>query len=920
MQGRQSLTEGDSGHVGKVRVYEVAKEVGLPNKALVAKVRGLGIDVKNHMSSIDLDDVQRVKRALEKERVENREEKRISATVIRRRSRGGAAPSAPPPAAPVSPEVAAPAHPASELSATPETVEQLEKEPKSEGEQPTAEAATGATVEQPSRAALATAMEEGASSEATPEAASAATPQPASEVSEPSEPTEAAAEGEAPTDRPAAAAGDDAAGSTPAVEAKPAAKAPPKREIRYAPGYGPNARPAARPQPRGPAQRPTPAADAEPVSAAEAAKMMLQSAQPRPRPKVVITDLDTNRREVGRKDLFQDRRRAVRGRKKRLAGGKKGKKTEITMPAEHKRVIRVEDTITVGEIARQMGVKATEVLKKLWADGLTNVTITQSLDIDSAGVLAADFGYEIEDVAFREDQVLKQVQDAPEDMQSRAPVVTVMGHVDHGKTSLLDAIRGADVVSGEAGGITQHIGAYRVETGRGTLVFLDTPGHEAFTAMRARGAQCTDIVVLIVAADDGVMPTTVEAIDHARDAGVQIVVAINKVDRPDANPDRVRTQLAERDLVPEEWGGETLFVEVSAHTKQGIDELLENLLLQSELLELKANAKKTASGSVIEARMDRARGPMCTVLVQEGTLHVGDTVVVGEHVGKVRALLNDRGANVDSAGPSMPVEILGLSGVPGAGDALNALEDEKAARQLAEFRHNQSRRRELGNVSAKATYEDILGQIQSGNAHELKVLIKSDVQGSAEAIKESLAKLGTDKVSVNVISTGVGGIHETDVNLAKAAGAVIIGFNVRSAGKASQLAEREGVEIRVYDVIYELLDDAKSLMRGLLPKERAEKALGRLEVRQTFTIPKVGTIAGCFVVDGKINRAAHLRLVRDNVKIYEGKVGSLRRFKDDVREVVQGYECGASIAGYNDIREGDVIEAYELEEVTPDLE
>jgi translation initiation factor IF-2 len=367
-------------------------------------------------------------------------------------------------------------------------------------------------------------------------------------------------------------------------------------------------------------------------------------------------------------------------------------------------------------------------------------------------------------------------------------------------------------------------------------------------------------------------------------------------------------------------GGETLFVEVSAHTKQGIDELLENLLLQSELLELKANAKKTASGSVIEARMDRARGPMCTVLVQEGTLHVGDTVVVGEHVGKVRALLNDRGANVDSAGPSMPVEILGLSGVPGAGDALNALEDEKAARQLAEFRHNQSRRRELGNVSAKATYEDILGQIQSGNAHELKVLIKSDVQGSAEAIKESLAKLGTDKVSVNVISTGVGGIHETDVNLAKAAGAVIIGFNVRSAGKASQLAEREGVEIRVYDVIYELLDDAKSLMRGLLPKERAEKALGRLEVRQTFTIPKVGTIAGCFVVDGKINRAAHLRLVRDNVKIYEGKVGSLRRFKDDVREVVQGYECGASIAGYNDIREGDVIEAYELEEVTPDLE
>jgi len=687
----------------------------------------------------------------------------------------------------------------------------------------------------------------------------------------------------------------------------------PKREIRFAPGFGPNAKP--------PASRRTPqaASDAEPISAAEAAKMMLAPQRPA-RPKVVITDLDSRRREVGRKDLFQDRRKvAGRGRKKRMATGKKGKKTEITMPAEHKRVIRVEDTISVTEIARQLGVKSTELLKTLWGMGLANVTINQSLDADTAGLLAGEFGYEVEDVAFREEQVLKTVEDRPEDLKARLPVVTVMGHVDHGKTSLLDAIRGADVASREAGGITQHVGAYRVDTGKGELVFLDTPGHEAFTAMRARGAQCTDIVVLVVAADDGVMPQTAEAIDHARDAGVPIVVAVNKIDRPQANSERVKTQLSERNLVPEDWGGETLYVEVSAITKQGIDDLLETLVLQSELLELTANPERAAVGTVVEARMDRARGPMCSVLVTEGTLRVGDTVVAGEHIGKVRALLDDRGASVASAGPSTPVEVLGLGGVPEAGDSLNAIEDERSARQLAEFRHNQVRRKELGAASAKTTYEEILGQIQSGDVRELKLLLKVDVQGSGEAVREALLKLGTEKVSVNPISVGVGGIHETDVNLAKAAGAVIVGFNVRPAGKASQLAEREGVEIRVYDVIYELLDDVKSLMRGLLPKEQAEREMGRLEVRQTFSIPKIGTVAGCSVLEGRVTRNSHVRVIRDSVKIYDGRISSLKRFKDDVREVAQGYECGLTLQGYNDIKDGDILETYEIEEVTPEL-
>jgi translation initiation factor IF-2 len=494
-----------------------------------------------------------------------------------------------------------------------------------------------------------------------------------------------------------------------------------------------------------------------------------------------------------------------------------------------------------------------------------------------------------------------------------------MGHVDHGKTSLLDAIRHTDVAAGEAGGITQHIGAYRVSTaGIGDVVFLDTPGHEAFTAMRARGAQATDIVVLVVAADDGVMPQTLEALSHAKDAKVPVVVAVNKIDKAGANPDRVKQQLSEHGLIPDDWGGDTQYVNVSAYSKVGIDKLLESIQVQAEMLELKANPKKLAKGVVIEAKLDRNRGPMATVLVQEGTLHTGDIVVSGEYMGKVRALLNDKGSSVTEAGPSTPLELLGLGGVPEAGDTLNAVDDEASAKAIIEHRRDARRKKELG-TTGKVSLENILEKIHEGQVKELKVVLKTDVQGSAEALREALSKQSTAEVKVNVIQHGVGGITESDVNLAKAGGAIILGFHVRPAGKAAQLAEQEGVDIKLYDIIYEAIDDVKKAMVGLLAPIKREKAMGKIEVRQVFTIPKIGAVAGCFVTDGKVTRQAQIRLVRDSVVVWSGRLGSLKRFKDDVREVAGGYECGLTLDGYNDIKIGDVVEAYEIVEEAPTL-
>ena len=608
--------------------------------------------------------------------------------------------------------------------------------------------------------------------------------------------------------------------------------------------------------------------------------------------------------------------------KKRVAAaGKKSKKTEITTPAEHKRVVRMGDTIQVSEFAQKMGIKGKEIIKRLWALGMMGVNINHDIDHDTATLIANELGYQIESTAFREDQVLadSQVEDVPEDMVPRAPVVTIMGHVDHGKTSLLDAIRKANVAGGEAGGITQHIGAYKVHSDRGDVVFLDTPGHAAFTAMRARGAQMTDIVVLVVAADDGPMPQTIEAIKHAKEADVPILVAVNKIDKPGANPEMIRNKLSEHQLVSEEWGGETIFVNVSAKTKQGIDKLLEMLALQAEVLELKANPKRAAKGHVVEARLDRSRGPISTLLVEEGTLRLGDMVVAGEMSGKIRAMLNDKGQNITEAGPSTPVELLGLDGVPDAGELFNAVTDEKTVKSLVEHRR-ETRRKKENTGPTRVSLENILDKIKSGEAREVKIVLKADVQGSAEAVSNALSTLTTPEVSVNVISSGVGGITESDVTLAKASAAIIIGFNVRPAGKSQQLAEQEGVDIKLYQVIYEAIDDVKKAMVGMLAPVLREKVVGRVEVRKVFNIPKAGTIAGSFVTEGKVSRKSQVRLIRDSVVVYTGRVGSLRRFKDDASEVTAGYECGVSIEGYADLREGDIIESFEVESVAATLE
>ena len=600
--------------------------------------------------------------------------------------------------------------------------------------------------------------------------------------------------------------------------------------------------------------------------------------------------------------------------RKKLPLGKKGKQTTITTPAEHKRVVRIEDTIAVADLARNMGVKAPDVLKKLWGMGMTGVNINASIDFETAQILASEFGYEVQNVAFNEEEAFAQPTDDVGELEPRAPVVTVMGHVDHGKTSLLDAIRKTKVASGEAGGITQHVAAYKVKApnGKGEIVFLDTPGHEAFTEMRARGAQATDIVVLVVAANDGVMPQTLEALNHAKDAKVTIIVAVNKIDLPDAQPERVKQQLADHGLIAEEWGGDTIYVNVSALKGENIDKLLASIVVSAEVLDLKASKDKPASGLVIEARLDRSRGPMATVLVQEGTLRVGDIVVAGRTFGKVRALLDDTGKSIDEAGPSTPVEILGLDGVPDAGDQVNAAEDDKVAKQVVDFRRQSYRKRELASTG-RVSLESLMARISEGiDQKELKIVLKADVQGSAEALKAALIKLTTEKVKVNVIAAGVGGITESDVNLAKAGNAIIVGFHVRPAGKSTKLAEQEDVEIKLYDIIYDALDEVRSAMAGLLAPIKREIPMGKLQVRDTFSIPKIGTVAGCMVTDGKITRKAHLRLIRDAVQIYEGKIGSLRRFKDDVSDVGIGYECGVMIAGYNDVKKDDIIEAFEV--------
>ncbi len=576
--------------------------------------------------------------------------------------------------------------------------------------------------------------------------------------------------------------------------------------------------------------------------------------------------------------------------------------------------ITIPEKITVKDLAMELKKTSSEVIKKLFGLGIM-ATINNEVDFDTAFLIASEFGVTAnkKEIVNEEDILFDESEDREEDLKPRPPVVVVMGHVDHGKTSLLDAVRSTNVIEGEAGGITQHIGAYKVNVNGREITFLDTPGHEAFTSMRARGAQITDIAILVVAANDGVMPQTIEAINHAKAANIPIIVAVNKIDLPDADVEKVKQELMQYELVSEEWGGDTIFVPISARNKINIENLLEMVLLVADMQELKANPNKQSKGVVIEARLDKAKGPIASVLVQRGTLDVGDTVVVGTSIGRIRAMKNDKGQNVKEAGPSTPVEIMGLTEVPEAGDTFYEVKNEKMAKHLIEKRRAQEREKML--TSNTVTLSNLFEKMANENLKQLNLIVKADVQGSAEAVKQSLEKLSNDEVKVKVIHSVAGGINESDVQLAKAAGAIIIGFNVRPVGAAKELADREGVEMKMYSIIYQAIEDVEAAMKGMLDPIFEEKIIGNAQVRQTFKVSSVGTIAGCYVLDGRIERNAGVRVIRDSVVIHEGKLASLKRFKDDVKEVTKGYECGVQIENYNDIKEEDIIEAFIMEEV-----
>ena len=622
----------------------------------------------------------------------------------------------------------------------------------------------------------------------------------------------------------------------------------------------------------------------------------------------LVTD-DLSKMEGGRSKKKKKNKNKEKQLQKEPVQEKRKEKKEIT------ETIELPEFITVGELAQKLGKGAAEIVKNLMMLGIM-ATITQTIDYDTAALIAEEMGIPVkkEIVLTKEDILFQEEEDRPEDLVPRPPVVVVMGHVDHGKTSLLDAIRNTSVISTEAGGITQHIGAYSVRLNDRDITFLDTPGHEAFTTMRARGAQVTDVAILVVAADDGIMPQTIEAINHARAAGVTIVVAINKIDKENANVERVKEMLTEQGLIPEEWGGDTVCVEVSAKQNINIDGLLEMVLLIADMKELKANPNKPAKGTVIEAQIDKGRGPVATVLVQEGTLHVGDIVIAGTAVGHVRAMVNYKGRRVKSAGPSTPVEILGLAEVPAGGDRFSVVSDEKLAREVAESRRMEEKETRF-NQTVKVSLDNLFSQIDEGNMKELNIIIKADVQGSVEAVRQSLEKLSNDEVRVKVIHGGVGAVNESDVMLANASNAIIVGFNVRPDAGASAAAERQEVDIRLYRVIYQAIEEIEAAMKGMLDPEYREKVIGHAEVRQTFKVSGVGTIAGAYVTDGKIARNAQVRLVRDGIVVHEGSIDSLKRFKDDAKEVAESFECGIGIEKFNDLKEGDVIECFVMEEI-----
>jgi len=977
--------------MSKTRVYELAQQLGIDNKEVMARLAERGVTVKNHMAVIEDADVKALSAPPASGTKEHaaQEEVRVKPTLIRRRKvvepHVEAAPAEPAAeAAPVeqpepapAPKVEAPERPApppkapsariiepapsARIIERPQPVEPPKPAPAPEQPAAKAEAVAPKPVEAPAPA-------EPAVEAKAPEAAPAVEPVQAPKSAEAAAPVQGAAAAEkvevpapaAPAVEPRPAPAPPAAAAAKPAEAKPGEpeKATPtrarilgrveipipaqqpreRREYQRPaggdrprgverpgssrPGERPGTRPGERPAPR--PDRPAPLAPIEPAPLGDDRRKGARKPAP------AATDYKNGKKggpakkkEFEKPDLFDKRERVFEPGPRTGKGKRKvekvqiGKKTEITVPKAIKRIIKIGESITVGELAKRMGIKATDLIRALMKMGVM-ATINHPLDFDTATILATDFGYEIESVALDVDEMLEAEPDAPEALQKRPPVVTIMGHVDHGKTSLLDAIREANVIAGEAGGITQHIGAYDVELDGRKITFLDTPGHEAFTAMRARGAKVTDIVILVVAADDGVMPQTREAVNHSKAAGVPIIVAINKIDKPEANPSKVKQELMEFGLVSEEWGGETIFVEVSAKKRLNLPALLEMVLLQADVLELKANPDKAARGTIVEAKLDKGRGPVATVLVQEGTLKVGDYFVAGVHFGRVRAMQNDRGEKVLAAGPAMPVEVIGFTGVPDAGDIFVAMADEKQAKEIANHRQMKLREAELAK-SSKLSLEQLYEQIQKGEVKDLNVIVKGDVQGSVEAVSESLRKLSTQAVRLNVIHSSVGAITETDVNLASASNAIILGFNVRPEVKAAALAEKEGVDVRLYNIIYDAVDDIKKAMEGLLEPTFKEKFLGRVEIREVFSVPKAGNVAGSYVTDGKMVRNAQVRLLRDNVVVYEGKMASLRRFKDDVKEVATGYECGISLENYNDIKVGDIIEAFEMEKVAGKL-
>ncbi len=863
--------------MAKTRVYELARNLNLTNKILLSKLSDLDISVKSHMSSLDDEAVARIQMMISGKNKETVEEIRIKSTVIRRRRKKVPVEATPEP--PAEPEgVAAAEEPA------PEVPEEAAPEKEAAAEQEAPESVdVKAAEEKPADTTAETARPVDLKEKKPKKAVKKVKKQEAAKIIQ--------------------------------LPVKPVAKPPGKKTAKGAKAKvqrlpsrtKDEVRPAAPPKDPAVKAGKKKKWDKKPDEDDRAKKFLKKKISFRKKSVVEGQDLY---------DTGYKGRKPRKGGKAKIAG--RGQKTQVTIAKAIKRRIKVDDAIIISELAKRMGIKANEMIKTLMGMDVM-ATVNQSIDYDTAVLVASEFDYEVEHAAFEEETVLKQVTDDPDKLQERPPVVTIMGHVDHGKTSLLDVIRKTRITETEAGGITQHIGAYHVTTDRGQIAFLDTPGHEAFTAMRSRGAKVTALVVLVVAADDGVMPQTLEAINHSKAANVPIIVVVNKIDKANADPDRVKRELAENGLTPEDWGGDTIFVNVSAKENVGIDELLEMISLQSEVLELKANADKLAYGHVVEAQIDSGRGPVATVLVQDGTLRNGDALVCGIHFGKVRALLDDRGSQVESAGPSIPVEVLGLSGVPMAGDEFIVLADEKSAKQISEHRIQRQRSKELAQTN-RLSLEKLYEQIQQGEVKDLNLIIKADVHGSIEALGEALIRLSNEEVKVKVVHSATGTISESDISLAAVSHAIIIGFNVRPTPKVQAFAGEENIDMRLYNVIYDVINDVKGAMVGLMNSTYKEHVVGTAEVREVYQIPKVGAIAGSYVTDGKVERGQSIRVVRDGVVIYEGKNASLRRFKDDAKEVQAGYECGIGVENFNDIKVGDVLECYYLEEIRPKIE